>query len=193
MEKQDIEMFDVLDEDGHKTGEQVNRRIAHEKGILHGASHIFVYRVRNNKIEVLLQRRSSNKDSFPNCLDTSSAGHVEAGMNFDDTALKELREELGIIVDANEIHYEYKMRYASIDEFYGKIFNNQEIIYIYTLKKDIDVSDLKLQKEEVSDAIWLDGDYIADRLDQQDKEFCIFEDEYDKVLQMIKEREYDHG
>ncbi|MCD7894064.1 MAG: NUDIX domain-containing protein [Erysipelotrichaceae bacterium] len=192
MDKQDIEMFDVLDEDGHKTGEKINRREAHEKGILHGASHIFIYRVKNHKIEVLLQRRSSNKDSFPNCLDTSSAGHVEAGMNFDDTALKELREELGIIVDASEIHYEYKMRYSSIDKFYEKIFNNQEIIYIYTLKKDIDISELKLQKEEVSDAVWLDGDEISDRLHHKDPEFCIFEDEYDKVLKIIKEREYNN-
>ena len=99
------ELLAVIDnESSIIKGESVSRTTAHEKGILHGASHVFIYRVSDSEsIEFLLQRRSINKDSYPGCLDISSAGHIEYGMDFLDTALKELHEELGIDVKPNEL------------------------------------------------------------------------------------------
>jgi 8-oxo-dGTP pyrophosphatase MutT (NUDIX family) len=46
---------------------------------------------------VLLQRRSRYKDTHPNLLDVSCAGHVDAGENIVECALRELREELGCL------------------------------------------------------------------------------------------------
>ena len=46
--------------------------------------------------ELLLQKRSHDKDSFPDCYDISSAGHVPAGSSVLDSAIRELSEELGI-------------------------------------------------------------------------------------------------
>lgn len=54
------------------------------------------YRRKNGVLEVLLQKRSDEKDSFPGCYDISSAGHIPAGQGFVDSALRELKEELGV-------------------------------------------------------------------------------------------------
>ena len=70
------ELLDIVDELGNPTGKVVEREIAHQKGIRHRTSHVWLVRKRNNKVQVLLQKRSHNKDSFPDCYDISSAGHI---------------------------------------------------------------------------------------------------------------------
>ena len=79
-----MELLDVVDENGIPTGETVERSIAHAKGIRHRTSHVWLLRRRSEGVEVLLQKRSDNKDSFPGCYDTSSAGHIPAGVDFED-------------------------------------------------------------------------------------------------------------
>ena len=188
--KSQDELFDILDETGKPTGKTISREEAHKNGIVHGASHVYIYKTdENNKIYILLQRRSKNKDSFPNCLDTSSAGHMEAGMNFKETALKELEEELGLKVKASELKKGFQRRVSQINTFHGSTFNNQEINIIYFLKKDIEISKLKLQEEEVSEVIWMDAEEIKKRLDAKDKEISIDTKEYERVYKEIKSRE----
>ena len=91
-----MEYLDILDEHGEPTGKIIERTTAHEKGILHRTSHVWICRKHNSNIQILLQKRSRNKDSNPGCYDISSAGHIPAGSDFIDSALRELQEELGI-------------------------------------------------------------------------------------------------
>ena len=90
-----MELFDIIDENGNPTGKIVERSIAHAEGIPHRTAHIWIIRRRNEKTEILLQKRSRNKDSFPGKFDTSSAGHIQAGDEPMESALRELKEETG--------------------------------------------------------------------------------------------------
>ena len=87
-----MELFDIIDENGNPTGKIVERSIAHAEGIPHRTAHIWIIRRRNEKTEILLQKRSRNKDSFPGKFDTSSAGHIQAGDEPMESALRELEE-----------------------------------------------------------------------------------------------------
>ena len=58
-----MEFLDVSDENGNPTGETVERTVAHEKGILHRTSHVWVLRRRGKAVQVLLQKRCETKDS----------------------------------------------------------------------------------------------------------------------------------
>ena len=98
------EYFDVLDENGNKTGEIKLRTEVHRDGDWHKAVHIWVL---NNKREILLQRRCTNKDSFPNMLDTSCAGHLSAGDDALQGALRELEEELDFKIEKEELNCYY--------------------------------------------------------------------------------------
>ena len=53
---------------------------------------VFICRKQHGAIDVLLPRRSLCKDSFPGCLDTYSAGHIDRGSHFLETAIKEMSE-----------------------------------------------------------------------------------------------------
>ena len=183
------EYLAVLDEAGNPTGEAVSRKEAHKQGILHGAVHIYIYRKCGESVQLLLQRRSHNKDSFPDCLDISSAGHMEVGMSFGETAAKELEEELGLPLTPDNLTPVLRRRFSGITEQHGKTFNDQEINEIYLLRIDgLDLQILTLQKEEVSEVLWMDLDTIADRLDQKDGELCIDREEFLEVAAAIREQ-----
>lgn len=91
-----MELFDICDEQGNPTGDKVERSEAHAKGICHRTAHIWIAKQENGRYKVLLQKRSMDKDSFPGRYDTSSAGHIQAGDEPMESALRELGEELGI-------------------------------------------------------------------------------------------------
>ena len=76
-----------MDEDGVPTGETISRDDAHTDGILHRTAHVWVIRKTDRGYDILLQKRSEEKDSFPGLYDTSSAGHIPAG----DEPLESLR------------------------------------------------------------------------------------------------------
>ena len=74
-----MEIFDITDDNGFPTGETVSRSDAHDNGIPHRTAHIWIVRKEVDKYQVLLQKRSAEKESFPGMYDTSSAGHIQAG------------------------------------------------------------------------------------------------------------------
>src|SRR2546423_9278942 len=86
------EFFPVVDERDQVTG-AVPRSQVHANNLLHRAVHMLVF---NSAGEVFLQLRSRWKDRHPLAWDSSAAGHVNAGEEYDQSAARELREELGI-------------------------------------------------------------------------------------------------
>ena len=62
------ECFALRREDGSLTGEIKPRALVHRDGDLHGASHVFLARLRGGRAELLLQKRSAQKDSLPGIL-----------------------------------------------------------------------------------------------------------------------------
>ena len=61
----DMELLDIVDENGKPTGETVERKTAHSEGIRHRTAHVWIVRKSDEGAEVLLQKRAMNKDSFP--------------------------------------------------------------------------------------------------------------------------------
>ena len=66
-----MEFFDICDERGLPTGEVVERSVAHSKGILHRTAHVWIIKKVDGRWQVLLQKRSKDKDSYPGQFDTS--------------------------------------------------------------------------------------------------------------------------
>ena len=184
---QKAEALAVVDACGHFTGESVSRAKAHSDGVPHGAAHIYVWRKNAaGETEVLLQRRSHNKDSYPDCLDTSSAGHVEAGMDYLSTALKELEEELGLTPDAADLAPGFDQSIHTERLENGKPFIDREYNRVYFLQADPPRAALRLQKEEVSEVVWLPLSEITARIAAQDAEICVNPAEWERAAAYLK-------
>jgi len=177
-----METLDVVDNSGNPTGQTVERDKAHENGIMHRTSHVWLLRKKHGKVQILLQKRSETKESFPGCYDISSAGHIPAGMDFVESAIRELQEELGISASDDELVF-CGDRTAIWDEcFSGKPFHDRQYSRVFILWRDIDEEDFKLQKEEVDSVLWMDLDECIEAVGKNQIKHCIYPEE----LKMVK-------
>ena len=135
-----MEYFDVCDERGLPTGEVVERSVAHSKGILHRTAHVWI-----------IKKRSKDKDSYPGQFDTSSAGHIPAGMEPLESALRELREELGISAGEEQLRFIGTFRTQYEEVFYDEPFRDNEVISVFVYEKPVEPEGLVLQESEVEE------------------------------------------
>jgi len=96
------EQLDILDGEGNKTDEVKSRPQVHEEELPHPVVDIWVYRQQG---DVLLQQRAANKKIRPKHWGASAAGHVRAGENPLQEAIREIKEELGTEVAASKLEY----------------------------------------------------------------------------------------
>ena len=87
------ELFDVVD-DQDNVIDTFPRSVVHACKLLHRAVSIFVF---NSRGELLLQKRSATKDEYPLKYTCSASGHVSAGETYEETAPREMQEELGLV------------------------------------------------------------------------------------------------
>lgn len=167
------ELFDVVDEKGIPTGEIVERSLAHKNGTRHRTAHIWVIKEKEGRISVLLQKRAMNKDSFPGRFDTSSAGHIQAGDEPKESAIRELGEELGIFAREEELEYAGTFNINYEKEFHDKIFRDNEVAFVYVYKKPVEIEKLTIQKEELDLVEWFEADYVLEECRKHNQKFCV--------------------
>ncbi len=184
--KVEMEFFDITDDNGVPTGETVSRSEAHEKGIPHRTAHIWVVRKNSDSYQVLLQKRSAEKDSFPGMYDTSSAGHIQAGDDPLESALRELQEELGIKADEKDLSYAGRFHIKYEMEFHGKMFRDDEVAFVYVYEKPVEIEDLVLQKEEVEEVRWFDIEEVHEGCIHRDGTFCVPIEGLETLMKYLK-------
>lgn len=115
----------------------ISRAEAHKNGIPH---RIAVVYVENLKGEILVQVRMTGR------LDHSSAGHVDPGEEYIDTAKRELKEELGM----DNIEIKFVGRGVSEENVSGVDGHRIHVMQIFSCIGEPG----ELQKEEVRDVYW---------------------------------------
>ena len=174
-----MELFDILNEDGSRSGRVSERGVVHREGSLHPTVHTWIVREKEDgRYDVLLQKRSSQKDSYSGCYDISSAGHVGAGEEYDVSAVRELAEELGLVATVEELECVGVHRRYKESVFYGKPFLDNEYSYIYLYRKPVDVYHLKLQDSEVEEVRWMDYEECLQIVIDSSVPHCICQDEF---------------
>jgi isopentenyl-diphosphate Delta-isomerase len=113
--------------------------IAHKDGLPHREVYMYLINAHN---EILLQRRVDN-----GLWDHSSAGHFPKDESYSEAAVREFFEELGIKLQKKDFT---KIGYERLETITAKK-RNIRFVTIYVVKKDIALSDFRLQKEEVEE------------------------------------------
>lgn len=125
----------------------------------------------NSKGEFLIQKRSPNKKTFPNMW-SQTGGGVDEGETTLQAALRECNEELGISIDLNNIELilSFKRKFDFVD--------------VWLVKQDIDISNIVLQEEEVSEVKWSSIDEIRELM-KTDKLAKSIEIYFDMFINLI--------
>ena len=177
-----MELFDVINPDGSKTGVVKERGVAHREGALHATVHTWIVRPNDKSgYDVLLQKRSLCKDSNPGNYDISSAGHVDAGDETLESALRELQEELGIQAAKGELMEVGTHRGQFEAVFHGRLFKDNELSTVYLYQKPVDIEKLTLQESEVSEVIWMDFAECREKIKNKSLPNCIYLEEFDMI------------
>ena len=168
-----MEVFDIVEEYGNPTGDIIERSLAHKEGVRHRTAHIWIVRKIEGKWQVLLQKRAQTKDSFPGRYDTSSAGHIQAGDEPLESAIRELQEELGIVASPEELKYAGTFNIKYEKEFHNKLFKDNEIAFVYVYLGEIDIDDIIVQEEELECVEWFDLEETYTECLAHNQKFCV--------------------
>lgn len=144
-----MELLDVYDNNGNVTGRTIIR--GDKTAVLNENEHIAVavIFIENDNGEFLIQKTSEEKGGEY----SSTGGHVDSGETPLTTIKREVKEELGYNIDNEKI------------EEYGFMLYDMPIRYLYYLKKNIPLSELKIQKEEVADVEYMSVSKIKELIE----------------------------
>ena len=179
------EYFDILDEKGNKTGKTKLRSEVHRDGDWHKAVHIWII---NNDGDILLQRRCATKDSNPNMLDISSAGHLSAGDDSITGAIRELKEELNLDINPKDIHFIKTLKRSSK---YTETFINNEFDDLYIVRTNKKIDDMKFQEEEISEIMYVPYKKFKEMVNNKQPDLLRHDDEFEILFNMF-DKEFDN-
>jgi isopentenyl-diphosphate delta-isomerase type 1 len=134
----DNEIFDIVDDADQVSGRE-KRRLVHQLGYKHRAIHVLVF---NSRGKVFLQKRSMSKDTFPGAWDSSASGHLDSGEDYDQCAIRELREEIGLHISQPPRRL---FKIAACQE------TGQEFVWVYRLDSE---GPFTLHPEEIERGDW---------------------------------------
>lgn len=143
-----MELRDLYDEDKKLTGETIYKGQDVPKGRYYITVVVFI---QNNKNEFLLQKRAKKKDGKW----ATTGGHPVSGETSKQGIITEIKEELGIDVVKENV------------KLFKTIKTEDDFVDIYYLKEDIDIKEIKIQKEEVEDVKWATIEEIQKMIQQE--------------------------
>ena len=86
------EFVQIVDENNEEIA-VLSRRLMREQNLIHRASYVLLF---NHRDELFVQQRTLSKDIYPGYHDVAAGGVVVAGESYEESAARELTEELGV-------------------------------------------------------------------------------------------------
>lgn len=156
------ELILVLDENGNSTGKLEKRSLVHDNLLWH--NEIALWILNPEEKTILLQRRSKNKRTNPNKL-ALCMGHVVGFDSIEDTVRKEAKEELGIDISDYKLN---KLNICKVNRPTNRCFSNH-----YYITANIPLSKFVVQKEELSEVVYINYQKFKDLVYSESEEIAI--------------------
>jgi isopentenyl-diphosphate delta-isomerase len=150
------DIFDVVNE-RDEVIDAKPRSVVHAQGLLHRAVHVFVF---NSRGEIFLQKRSMLKDRQPGVWDSSCSGHVDSGETYDETAVRELQEEIGLKINSPP---QKLFKIDACEE------TDAEFVWVYRCKND---GPFQLHPDEIETGDWFAPEFVSKWISEKPEEFA---------------------
>ena len=134
-----MELVDLYDENRVPLGKTAERYSKKKHGEYRMVVHVCVF---DHEGRLLIQQRAPEKHIWPGRWDVSVGGGVDAGETSRQGAEREVREELGYALDLTGVRPSVTVNFdGGFDDF-------------FLVVRDVELSALHLQAEEVSEVRW---------------------------------------
>jgi len=139
-----MEIWDILDKDGNKTGKTIERGKPLKAWEFHLVIHVWIL---NGDGKFLISRRSPDKYPNPGAW-SPTAGSAVTGEDSLSAALRETKEELGITLDPEN------------GRLVTGYVNRNALVDVWLFRQDVDIDTVVLQQGETDDAKWAEAGEI---------------------------------
>jgi len=150
------EIFDVVNDRDEVIGCRPRSEV-HRLGLLHRAVHVLIF---NPRGQVFLQKRSMKKDRQPGVWDSSASGHVDSGEEYDATAVRELREEIGLTLPTPP---------ARLFKINACAETDQEFVWVY---RGYAEGPFQLNTEEIDRGEWFERTAVSLWIRERPEDFA---------------------
>jgi isopentenyl-diphosphate delta-isomerase type 1 len=150
------EIFDVVNDRDEVIGQRARSEV-HRLGLQHRAVHVLVF---NAQGQLFLQKRARWKEDFPGTWDSSAAGHLGTGEDYDDCARRELEEELGL---ARAPALERVFKLAACPQ------TGQEHVWVYRCQCE---GPFSLHPDEIEEGAWFTHEQISRWMEERPGDFA---------------------
>ena len=150
------EIFDVVNEHDEVVDYRPRSEV-HRLRLLHRAVHVLVF---NRQGSIFLQKRSMLKDCFPGTWDSSASGHLDRGESYDACALRELSEEIGLVLQNTP---------ARLFKLSARPETGHEFVWVYRCEAE---GPFVLQPEEVERGEWFTPEQVSRWIAERPTEFA---------------------
>ena len=168
-----MELWDLYDKNRKLTEDTMVRGDEMKPDTYHLVIHVVIF---NSENQMLIQKRKYDKASNPNMWDISVGGSVTAGEMSQLGAMRETEEELGLQID---LHNQLPHLSITFERGYDDI---------YIVNREVEISELAVPNDEVSDAKWATIDEIYDMID--DRTFINYRK---SLIQLLFDMRYQYG
>ena len=159
------EILDIVNDQDKVIG-QAERDEVHRIGLVCRLAYVCFYTAER---EVILQKRSLTKKNDPGKLTTATSGHVASGQDYLEAAVREVFEETGVEVSAEEL---VPLGVVRADYVQGDYLSNaMRGLFAYEFKGDID--DLKVEEGDGAGFVKIPIDDIERQLDEEPEKFAM--------------------
>ncbi|MCI8290777.1 MAG: NUDIX domain-containing protein [Clostridia bacterium] len=133
-----MEIWDILDENGNKTGKIIQKGEEFPKGFYHQSADVWII---NSENKILIQKRAPQKKLSPNVW-AMTGGSVIRGETSLQTIERETEEEMAVKLDIDKAQLVARFKTG--------------IVWVdtYLIRQDINLDDIIMQKDEVAEVKW---------------------------------------
>jgi isopentenyl-diphosphate delta-isomerase len=139
--------LDIVDESDNLLGFKASYDEVHKKGLWCRAIHTVIY---TPDRQIVMQKRSPSLKYRPGEVEISVGGGVDAGESPEEAAIREIREELGIVIGSKDLHFIGKTK----QNFKTKTQIVRDFVYSYSICLPKDTLEFNASEEETT-AIFL--------------------------------------
>ena len=164
----------------------VNREEGNNRGLLLEGVQLWIINPETN--QVLMQRRSRNKQNNPNKIDVSVSAHVDPDETATQAMLREAREEIGLT--DSEYLYNNMQKFAENKinlTDYGR--QGRYIMHFYLAFLDNSLESYTKQDSEVEELFFMDYEEVKRRVRCDDPEMLMPKsDEAERIFSILDEK-----
>jgi isopentenyldiphosphate isomerase len=144
-----IETYEVLDEQGHKTGQVLDRQTVHRDQLWHETVNVWII---NSRGELLMQLRAPKVELSPDVWDVSVGTHLRPSEAPDEAALRALKNTYNLEATTEELKHIFNLQSANPmpDDRHHNVFE-----HVFLLHADLDTGQFAFDNSKIAELKWV--------------------------------------